>query len=88
MSEIIKPKEITNKVNVHTFYCDECNKKLIESEEDIYDGYYNNPFEEISVHIFDEWYGVKLCLCEECKKLYINELIRELKKLGFKKERD
>ena len=25
---------------------------------------------------------------EECKKLYINELIRELKKLGFKKERD
>ena len=27
MGEIIKPKEITNTVNVHTFYCDECMKK-------------------------------------------------------------
>ena len=87
MSEIINPKEITNKVNVHTFYCDECNKKLIESEEDIYDGYYNNPFEEISVHIFDDWYKVTLCLCDECMKKYQVKLIKCLETFGFKKEK-
>lgn len=86
MSEIIKPKEITNKVNVHTFYCDECNKKLIESEEDIYDGYYSEPYEEIELNILDEWYSVTLCLCDECMKKYQVKLIKCLETFGFKKE--
>lgn len=87
MSEIVKQKEISSKVNVHTFYCDECNKKLMESEEDIYDGYYNDPFEKISFNIFGNWYEVTLCLCNECKEKYKNKLINHLAKIGFKREK-
>lgn len=88
MSEIVTKKEVKETIYIHTFFCDKCNKKIMEDTEYISDSYYNDPYEEISLYIFDEWYGVKLCLCEECKKLYINELIKELKKLGIKKERD
>lgn len=86
MSEIVKKKEVKEIVYTHTFFCDKCEKKIMEDDEYISDGYYNNPYEQISLHIFDEWYGVKLCLCKECKNAYINKLIKELKKLGFKKE--
>lgn len=86
MSEIIKPKEITNTFNIHIFLCDKCNKKILESREDIYDGYYAEPYEEISLNILDEWYNVTLCLCDECMEKYRVELIKCLATFGFQKE--
>lgn len=33
MGKITKTKVITNKINVHIFYCDSCQKKIAECED-------------------------------------------------------
>lgn len=86
MSEVTKTKVITDKINVHIFYCDRCQKKIAECEEDPYDEYYEEPYIELSLNIFDEIYSTTLCLCDECKEEYKNKLIKSLIKLGFRKE--
>lgn len=83
MGKITKTKVITDKINVHIFYCDSCQKKIAECEESYYDGYYEEPYIELSLNIFDEIYSITLCLCEDCKAKFKNKLIKSLMNLGF-----
>lgn len=86
MEKIAKTRKIIKKINIHTFYCDDCQKKIDECEEDYYDGYYEEPYIELSLNIFDEIYNITLCLCDECKAKFKNKLIKSLMDLGFRRD--
>ena len=69
----------------HEFYCDECNKYLGTSEE-YDDGWYKDIGQfELKIYI-DGWYYVDKCLCDDCKKSFIENLKVTLKNIGFEKE--
>ncbi len=86
MSE--KIEEIPATVKVHTFFCNDCGVKLMESEEYV-DGWYQTP-ESIAQTIFinskREWYHYSSgYLCHSCMKKRTDALFTGLKKLGFRK---
>lgn len=82
-----KTEKIIKKIESakHSFYCDECNEYLGTSEE--YDnGWYQEIGEfELGFYI-DNWYRIKKCLCDNCRKSFINNLKVNLINIGFEKE--
>lgn len=83
MSE--KIREIKSTRRVHEIYCDSCHKKIMESEE-LDDGFWETPSPlMVSVYI-NGWYKYERCLCEDCKKEEIEQLIDNLIDIGFVKE--
>ena len=81
-----KVKETIKKVKQyeHSFYCDDCGKYLGTSQE-YDDGWYEEFGEfELKFHI-DGWYRINKCLCDDCRKKFIENLKVALKNLGFNK---
>ena len=78
-------KSKTVKVDVHSFYCDECGKYLGDIEE--YDN--NNGWcEELGsfemiIPVGGSWYWIKKCLCTDCRSKMIKQIQSSLTSLGF-----
>ncbi len=81
-----KIKIKTEKINIHQFYCDNCNKFLGESEE--YDDGYVYEIGEFKEHFrfAGQWYSLRKTLCEDCQKKLIENIKKSLKELGFEEE--
>ena len=72
---------------MHYFYCDECGKYLGQSLE-YNDGYYEELGKfELQCYI-DNRYILHKHLCKECESKLLLEIERELRKLGFKPEKE
>ena len=83
-----KAKEIIREIKTyeHSFYCDECNKYLGTSQE-YDDGWYEDIGEfELKFYI-DSWYCINKCLCDDCRKSFIENLKVTLKNIGFEKDK-
>lgn len=82
-----KTKEIIKEVKIaeHSFYCDECNKYLGTSQE--YDDGWYERFGEFELNLYiDDWYQLKKCLCDDCRKSILNNIKVNLINLGFNKD--
>lgn len=64
-----KIEEITIPTLKHVFYCDKCGTKIMESIE-CDDGYYDSPSHNIDLH------RTKLDLCDECRKVMKEKLVK------------
>lgn len=84
MGDVCESHEITKTLYIHKFYCDNCNTYLGETREHD-DGYYpeKGKFEE-SFCIDNKWFTKECYLCETCKKLTNDAIIKALMDLGFK----
>ena len=85
ITEEVKEIQVTNLL--HVFYCGECGKKIMESEE-YDDGWYEKPYyieEDIFVRGVNERYVyISDFLCDECRSKKIDELVEKLLSIGFK----
>ena len=85
--EKIKSKIVNYMEHEHHFYCDKCNKYLGYVTEHN-DGYYKELGNvKYKIFIADTWYKFEQCLCDECRKVHLEELISNLKTLGFVEDR-
>ena len=81
---INKTVERTYIANEHEFYCDKCGKYLGTSTE-YEDGYYEEIGEfNLQLHV-SNWYGLHKHFCDDCRKEFVNNLIKVLTDMGFEK---
>ena len=81
-----KVKETIRKVEIHehSFYCDECGEHIGTSEE--YDDGWYETYGNFELKFYvDGWYYIKKCLCETCRKNFINNVKAYLTDMGFKR---
>lgn len=83
--EKIKKENITKEKIIHEFYCDDCGECLMKSIE-CEDGWYPEPIKTEIYLYFDDNYTIEKYFCDTCREKSIKNLIKELEKLGFKKE--
>lgn len=87
VTEEVKEIQVTNRL--HIFYCSECGKKIMESEE-YDDGWYETPY-NIEEDIFiaadrTRYVYTSDYLCDECKPKKIDELVEKLLSIGFREK--
>lgn len=78
-------KEIKKIHITHHFFCDKCGEHLGDVEE-YDDGYYPELNKFNLKMLLENWYEIKLHLCDKCKNEFINEIRNFLISKGFKKE--
>ena len=67
----------------HSFYCDGCNEYLGETFE-CDDGWYQELGDfEFSLYLPGEWYHIKKCFCNDCRKKFLESVKNNLLKMGF-----
>lgn len=83
----IENRIVNKKQTIHKFYCDSCNKLILESEE-YDDGYYATPsIMKIKIFMFKRWYSLNKLFCEECLPKFEKDITNKIKELGFKEEK-
>lgn len=82
--DIKKTVERTYLTSEHDFFCDKCNKHLGSSTE-YEDGYYEELGEfKLQLYV-SNWYSLHKHFCDDCRKEFVNNLIKVLTDMGFKK---
>ena len=77
MSEVLKEIEKTDTITNHTFYCDDCGKYLLTSQE-YDDGYYEEPRTFNIQHV-----KLKGHYCDECGLKRVNDVIAYARSKNF-----
>lgn len=76
--QIVNTEKIT-----HKFYCDNCNKFLGESTE-LDDGYYKEYGKYMArINLSNKIYETEKNLCDDCRSKLQENIINEMRKLGF-----
>ena len=83
----IKKYKTSKTIIRHKFYCDDC-KEYIGSSAEYDDGYYEDIGEVIEkAYIYNDWYYLKKTLCDDCRDKFYENLIKQLKEIGFVREK-
>ena len=81
IKEIVKVEDVR-----HEFYCDECNEYLGVSYE-FDDGWYKELGDfKMNYYVDDCWFSLRKCLCDKCRREFVNKFRKILFDIGFKVE--
>lgn len=75
-------------IHLHKYYCDKCNK-FIEQHYEYYEGLADTPKNneiKLKIFAFGNWYIYERMYCDECIEDEKQEIIHNLKHIGFKKD--